>query len=50
MSEYFFLLNAGDGINNSVSLSKLVSNRLSKSPSIINYKIAVYTQDFDLTV
>jgi hypothetical protein len=50
MSEYFFLVNVGDGIVSSVCLSKFTPNRLSKSPLEIKYKVAIYTQDLNSTI
>jgi hypothetical protein len=50
MSEYFFLVNVGDGIVSSVCLSKFIPNRLSKSPIGIKYKVAIYIQNLDSTI
>jgi len=47
MSDYIFLVNAGDGIVNSVSLTKFVPNRRKNSCAEINFKVGVYTQEFD---
>jgi len=37
MSDYLFLVNVGDGIVNSVQLSRFVPNRRSGSRQIIDY-------------
>ena len=50
MSDYLFLANVGDGIINSIQLSKFVSNRRSNSLPIVNYKVGVYTQPFKSTI
>jgi hypothetical protein len=47
MSDYIFLVNAGAGIVNSVSLTRLVPNRRKTSCAEINFKVGVYTQEFD---
>jgi hypothetical protein len=47
VSNYLFLVNVGDGIVNSVHLSKFVPNRLSHSKPELIYKVGVYTQKFE---
>jgi len=47
MSDYMFLVNVGGGIVNSASLTRLVPNRRKNSCAKINFKVGVYTQEFD---
>lgn len=47
MSDYLFLTNIGDGIVNSINLTKLTPNRRSASADKIEYKLGVYTQKAD---
>ncbi len=47
MSDYIFLVNAGDSIVNSASLTRFVPNRRKSSCPEINFKVGVYTQEFD---
>ncbi len=47
MSDYLFLVNAGDGIVNSIQLSRFVPNRRYESRAKVNYKVGVYTQPFN---
>ena len=44
MSNYYFIVNAGDKIISSVSLSKFIPNIRGKSPKYIEFKVGVYTQ------
>jgi hypothetical protein len=47
LSDYLFLANVGDGIVNSVQLSRFVPNRRVNSRAKVDYKVGVYTQSFD---
>lgn len=49
MSDYLFLANVGDEIINSVSLSKFIPNRMSRTEAEVMYKVGVYTQLFEST-
>lgn len=44
MSNYFFIINAGDSIVSSVYISKFISNRRAKSSKSLDFKVGVYTQ------
>lgn len=46
MSDYIFLVNAGDRITNEVCITKLVQNRLASDKSFFDFKVGVYTQKF----
>jgi hypothetical protein len=47
MSNYIFLTNVGSQIVNEISLTKFIPNRRKKSNAVINYKVGLYTQEFD---
>ena len=44
MSNYYFIVNAGDEIISSVHISKFIPNSRGTSPKYINFKVGVYTQ------
>jgi len=47
MSDYIFLVNVGEGIKNSINLTKFIPNRKKSSRVEIDFKVGIYTQEFD---